>query len=159
MTLCFSFKKNIKFADDATIYSCSPNFEEAILKLSNDTHLILNWFRINSMGVNPGKFQIMFLVSNTDNSKITFMIENRSLKSRSEVKLLGIAIDDKLSFSTHIKNLCSTASSCLLVLTRIRKFLSFEQAKRVSEACIISTLREKCTNTDYFLVCIFPHSD
>ena len=30
------------FTDDKTIYSCSPNFEEAALKLSNDTHLILH---------------------------------------------------------------------------------------------------------------------
>ena len=80
------------FADDTTIYSCSPNFEEATLKLPNDTHLILNWFRINSMVANPGKFQIMFLGSNTDNSKITFMIENKRVKSRGEVKLLGITI-------------------------------------------------------------------
>ena len=57
------------FADDITIYSCSPYFEETALKLSNDTHLILNWFRINSMVANPGKFQIMFLGSNIDNSK------------------------------------------------------------------------------------------
>ena len=54
------------FADD-TIYSCSPDFEEATLKLSNDTHLIFNWFRINSMVANHGKFQIMFLGSNIDN--------------------------------------------------------------------------------------------
>ena len=26
------------FADDTTIYSCSPNFEKATPKLSNDTH-------------------------------------------------------------------------------------------------------------------------
>ena len=110
------------FADDTTIYSCSPNFEEATLKLSNDTHLILNWFRINSMVANPGKFQIMFFGSNIDNSKITFMIENkRSIinKSRSEVRLLGITIDDKLSFATHIENLCSTASNRLRALARI----------------------------------------
>ena len=49
------------FADDTTIYSCSPDFEEGTLKLSNDTHLILNWFRINSVVANHGKFQIMFL--------------------------------------------------------------------------------------------------
>ena len=84
------------FANDTTIYSCSPYFEEATLKLSNDTHLILNWFRINSMVANPGKFQLMFLGSNIDNSKITFMIENKRVKSRSEVKLLGSTIDDKL---------------------------------------------------------------
>ena len=127
------------FADDTTIYSCSPNFEEATLKLSNDTHLILNWFRINSMVANPGKFQITFLGLNIDNSKITFMIENKRVKSRSEVKLLGITIDDKLSFTTHIENLCSTASNRLRALARIRKFISFEQAKRLSEAYIMST--------------------
>ena len=62
------------FADDTTIYLCSPNFKEATVKLSNDTHLILNWIRIDSMVANLGKFQIMFLGSNTDKSKITFMI-------------------------------------------------------------------------------------
>ena len=67
------------------------------------------------------------------------MIENKRVKSRSEVKLLGITIDDKLSFTTHIENLCSTGSNRLRALARIRKFLSFEQAKRLYEAYIIST--------------------
>ena len=58
------------FADDTTIYSCSSNFEEATLKLSNDTRLILNWFRIKSMVANPDKFQIIFLRSNIDKSKL-----------------------------------------------------------------------------------------
>ena len=90
-----------KFADDTTIYSCSPNFEEGTPKLSNDTHLILNWFIIDSMVAIPGKCQIMLLGSNIDNSKITFMIENKRVKSRSEIKLLGIAIGDKLFFTTY----------------------------------------------------------
>ena len=127
------------FVDDTTIYPCSPNFEEATLKLSNDSHLILNWFRLNSMEVNPSKFQIIFLGSNIDNSKITFVIENKRVKSRSDVKLLGITIDDKLLFTTHIENFWSTASNRLRALARIRKFISFEQAKRLSEAYIMST--------------------
>ena len=127
------------FTNDTTIYSCSPKFEEATLNISNDTHLILNWFRINSMVANFGKFQIMFLGSNIDNSKITFMIENKRVKSRNEVKLLGITIDDKLLFTTHIENLCSTASKRLRALARIRKFISFEEAESLSEANIMST--------------------
>ena len=46
----------------------------------------------------------MFFSSNIDNNNITFMIENKRVKSRSEVKLLGITIDDKLSFTTRIEN-------------------------------------------------------
>ena len=91
------------------------------------------------MVANPGKSQIIFLVSNIDNSKITFMIENKRVKSRSEVKLLGITIDDKLSFTTHIENLCSTSSNRLQALAGIRKILSFDQARRLSETYIIST--------------------
>ena len=109
------------FADDTIIYSCSPCFDEGTLKLSNDTYLILNWFRIHSMVANPGKFHIMILGSNIDNSKFTFMIKNKRVKSGNEVKLLRITIDDKLSFTTHIGNLCS-----LRALERTRKFISFE---------------------------------
>ena len=45
------------------------------------------------MVVNPGKFQIISLGSNIDNSKIIFMIENHRVKSRSAVKLLVITIE------------------------------------------------------------------
>ena len=81
----------------------------------------------------------MFLGSNIDNSKITFMREHKRVKSRIEVKLLSITIDDKLFFTTHIENLCNTASNSLRALARIRKFLSFDQAEPLSEAYIIST--------------------
>ena len=83
----------------------------------------------------------MFLGSNIDNNKITFMIENKRVKSRSEVRLIVITIDGKLSFNTHIENLCTTASSHLPTLARTRKFLYFEEAKCLSEAYIISTFR------------------
>ena len=65
------------------------------------------------MVANPGKFQTMFLGSNIDNSKVKFMIENKRVKSRSKVKLLGVKIGDKLSFTTYIENLSSTASNRL----------------------------------------------
>ena len=133
----FSFKR-WNFAGGTRMYSCSPNFEKGTLKLSNDTHLILNWFRIKSVVANLGKFQIMFLGSNIDNSKITFIIENKKVKSRSEVKLLVITIDDKLSFTTHIENLCSTAGNRLRAFARIHKFVLFLSflSKRLSESYI-----------------------
>ena len=97
------------FADDTTICSCSLNYKEAAHKLSNDTHIVLNWFKVNSMVANPDKFQIMFLGSKFDNCKITFAIENKQVKCKSEVKLLGITNDEKLTFMKHIVNICSLA--------------------------------------------------
>ena len=80
----------------------------------------------------------MFLGSKIDNSKITFAIENKQIKCEREVKLLGITIDEKLTFTRHIANICSLANNRLRALTRIRRFLSTEQAKHLSEAYIMS---------------------
>ena len=93
------------------------------------------------MVANPGKFQIMFLGSEIDNSKVTFAIEKEQIKCKREVKLLGITIDEKLTFAKHIANIYSLANNRLRALTRIRTFLSTEQTKYLSEAYIMSAIR------------------
>ena len=88
------------FPDDTTIYSCSLNYEEAHRKLSDDTHIIPNWFQINSMVANPGKFQVIYIGSSINNKNI-FIVENKHIKNNNEVKLLGNTIEYKLTFSKH----------------------------------------------------------
>ena len=129
------------FADDTTIYSCSINYKEAAHKLSNDTYVVLNWFKVNSMAANTGIFQIMFLGSKIDNGKITFAIESKQIKCKREVKLMGITIDEKHTFTRHIANICSLANNRLRALTRIKRFLSTVQAKYLCEAYIMSALK------------------
>ena len=72
------------FVDHTTIYSSSLNYEEAHRKLSNDTHIVPNWFRINSMVANPGKFQIIFLRSSINNNITTFIVENRLFQKKTK---------------------------------------------------------------------------
>ena len=49
------------FADDDTLYSCGERLTEMKENLASDTKRILNWFRLNSLKANPGKFQLMIL--------------------------------------------------------------------------------------------------
>ena len=79
--LMFLFKETqvCSSADDTTIYSCSLNYEEPHPKLSNDTHIVLNWFRTISMVAYPSKFQIMFLVSSINNNNIPLIAENKHI--------------------------------------------------------------------------------
>ena len=46
-------------------------------------YVVLNWFKVNSMVANAGKFQIR---SKIDNSKITFAIENKQKKKKKNAK-------------------------------------------------------------------------
>ena len=65
------------------------------------------------------------------------MIENKRVKARSEVKLLGI-IDDKWAFTTHIEDFCSTSNNRLQALAKIRKFIPLKKVIRLSDAYIMS---------------------
>ena len=104
-------------------------------------YIVLNWFRISSMVTNPGKLQIMFLESLTSNSNITFIVENKHIKSTNKVILLRITIGHKPTFTKRMNYFCNTASNRLRALTRIRKFLPQEQTNRLSEAYIMSTFK------------------
>ena len=79
----------------------------------------------------------MILGKNTDIKVNLFLDGNKTEKSQ-EAVLLGITIDDKLSFKTHIENICRKAKYKLHALQRIRKYLSTDKAKTLCNAFINS---------------------
>ena len=57
---------------------------------------MLDWFKVNYMKTNPGKFQFLFLGVKNVNGKI--------ILCSNEVKLLGITIDNELNRLFELKN-------------------------------------------------------
>ena len=67
----------------------------------------IKWFSENKMIVNPDKFtSIIIQKSNQIGRPKQFLIGNDVVEVASSVKLLGIHIDDQLSFNLHISNIC-----------------------------------------------------
>lgn len=76
------------------------------------------------MKANPEKFQAMAIRAKTQKQQISFDLENVIIKCEDEVKLLGIMIDFKLNFNTHISEMCKEAARQLNVLKLIGKYLN-----------------------------------
>ena len=55
----------------------------------------MDWFNINSLKFNQGKFQIMVLIANKNDS-FKLNVVSKVIPSSSEVKLLGITNDNEL---------------------------------------------------------------
>ena len=99
--------------------------------LVSDTKRILNWFRLNSLKANPGKFQFMILGDKSHHKHILKM-NSIKVETTDYILSLGITIHKKLTFKQHIENLCRKAQYKLHALRRIRKFLTIEKAKILS---------------------------
>ena len=88
------------------------------------------------MVANPAKFQVMFLGTNDPNLGLN--IDGKIISNSSEVKLLGVILDNKLSFLPHIKDICSKATRKTKALLRIRNYLNDKTAKLLCNSFILS---------------------
>ena len=109
--LFFSIQKSevCNFADDNTLFCGDKNLDFVFLNLNSDLSNVMDWFKINSLRANPGKFQFMALGANK-NDCFNLNVAGKVIPSSSEVKLLGITVDYDLKFRKHINELCRKAS-------------------------------------------------
>ena len=137
--LFFSITKSeiCNFADDNTLYSCNKNLEHVFSNLKYDLRNVLDWFKINSMKTNPGKFQFMVLgVKNI--APFRLKVNVKIIPRSNEVKLLGISIDNELKFKKHMEDLHEKAPYKLHALRRIRGYLKVEKARILDNAFVDS---------------------
>ena len=125
------------FADDNTIYRCDSVLEIILEDLQHDMKILLNWFKINSMKPNPKKFQFMILGKGS-RLPVILNINNIKIRESQKVILLGLTIDNCLTFKDHIDTLCRHASYELHALGRIRKYLTPDEAKVLYNAFVNS---------------------
>ena len=124
------------FADDNTMYVCDTTIENVISRLKCDITNVSRWFECNHMVTNPEKFHIIF--PGTENSNIALNINCEIIGSSNIVTLLGIDIDDTLSFQPYVKKLCKRANQKTKALLRIRHYLNIQKAKYLFNAFVMS---------------------
>ena len=102
------------YADDSTLYAYNKNLETVICNLRQEFSILSNWFYENYMVLNPGKCHFM-LFDVKENEQFDLICNDITLKHSSHEKILGVTIDNKLSFDGHIINICKTANKKLMI--------------------------------------------
>ena len=70
------------------------------------------------------------MILSIDNNDISITVDGYEIKNSSHEKLLGITIDNKLSFHIHISNLCKKASQKLHALARASRYMDQKQRRK-----------------------------
>ena len=98
-----------------TITVC--NFKESYV-----SKILFEWFADNQMKVIPDKL------------KMSIMIENRQIHNSTCEKLLGVFFDSKLTFQSHMDNICKKATHKSNAISRITLYMDFNKRKLVVNA-------------------------
>ena len=89
------------FADDNTPFTSANNIDDLIDSLEKASSSLFKWFKDNLFKGNPDKCRLLV----STNAKIInigeFSIENSVCE-----KLLGVKIDNKLTFDCHVSDMC-----------------------------------------------------
>ena len=88
------------------------------------------------MILNPNKCHYMCIGKNTESD--IFKFENVCLENSKEELILGITIDNKLTFDSHIKSICRKAGQKLSALSRVSPYLKTNKKELLFKSMVKS---------------------
>lgn len=105
------------FADDTSIVKFSKHIDILMDKSECIINTASNWFSVNNLSLNKEKTRI-----------ITFTNNQAILKGDSS-KVLGLTLDENLSWLNHINNITSKLAKHLYIFRRLKSILHLEALK------------------------------
>ena len=123
------------YADDNSPFSCDKTIPAVISNLESESTTLLKWISENGLKANPDKFHLLL---SDKNIELAIKVDNFMVKNTSSQKLLGIEIDNKMTFDVHVSNICTKASQKLHALSRVSHLMKFEHRKFIMNCFIMS---------------------
>ena len=105
------------YADDNSLVCSGYDYDDVKSKLLSNVNKVIKWFESNHMKVNEDKFQC--IVFGKKDNLGTFRIGDHDIVPEEYVKLLGLHVDRKLNFNTHISNISQKAGRQVKVISRL----------------------------------------
>jgi hypothetical protein len=103
------------FADDTNLTVAGETIEEVELAMNNDLLRIKEWLLANKLSLNVAKTEFLLIGShhklNNLDSKPSVNIGHDSIKQVQHNTVLGVEIDENLSWKKHIENVVKKVTS------------------------------------------------
>ena len=137
----------ILFADDSNLFvkgsDLSELFEDANLACSQ----ISNWFKCSRLTVNYSKSAYVLFFPHKDDdiyiesNNVCISLDNNRINRINVTKFLGMLIDDKLSFDSHIRSIICKINSLNGMLYRRRDYIPHSCRRNLYYALVHSRIQ------------------
>ena len=140
LPLNFDFCLSDFYADDGTVHTHDKNVETVEIKLQGDLNNAKHWSEENKLPLNYNKTTCMTIGTKkriNDSRKLNLEVDEVCIQNKSTQKLLGVHLDQYLTWSAHIDNLCSAISSKISLLRQLAEYVPTCVRKRFYQGYIL----------------------
>ena len=110
----------VQFSDDTTIMISCESFNQLQLIFQAEGNKVIDWLIANKLIINLTKTQSMIFSYKRGNPKFTVNLKNSIIEEQQTTSFLGVTIDNKLTWKSHITHLCSKISKGIAILRLLR---------------------------------------
>ena len=122
----------ILFADDTSIIVKSHTPKDFQTNMVEAFDSANKWFKVNSLSINVKKTHyIPFKTKNKPTLDINIVCDNKSITPATDIKFLGIYLQDSTNWSCHIEYIIPKLSSACYVMRSIRPIMPINTLKIV----------------------------
>ena len=136
-----------QYADDTSLYRHSKpkDLKTCATTLNKDVNGIQGWSKDTNLIFNPKKTKSLLFTTQqmARRHQLNFELESadgKVIERVSNFKFLGVTFSQDLKWKKHVKKATSSAYGSLKILTRLKRFLPFNQRKQLAEALVLSRL-------------------
>lgn len=128
--------KACAYADDAYVVVSAESETELKEKLENTLKMHFDWLKSVGMECNLAKTELITFFD----GEIEITIDNANVKSKENIKALGLTLDKKLSWTEHVERVIKKCRGLMYGLRYVRNNVELEVMKSVIRAQVISRI-------------------
>ena len=113
------------FADDTNTLLVEKSLKKLNKLMNRDLKLAVEWIGANKLSLNTNKTKLVIFKSRnrTMTKNLNFRISCQKIQPTSQVKYLGVTIQDDLHWTTHLGNLRKKLSHSIGLFSKIRHYV------------------------------------
>ena len=134
-----SYAKFVLYADDANIIISGKNHQEILQKMTEFSPLLINWVDQNGLSLNLKKTCYMLLSPNrTSIPDVNIQIAGTTIERKTEARFLGVIVDEKLTWTSHITALKAKMMRYIGIMYKIKSRLPIKVRLQIYQSFVQS---------------------
>ena len=110
----------VLFADDTNVLMSDGDFDNLVSKLNAELENLDIWFKVNKLSINLRKTKFMIFTNRKYLRKPKIEINSCDIEQVSNLKFLGVVLDDKLNWKCHMAHVSNKLAKSIGILYKIR---------------------------------------